>query len=77
MAVLEGIRVIDLTKWSFVPLGGGALAHWGTDVIRVEHPRNCGLVRAPEFGEHSDEALRDAGYGPEEIDRLPRAGVVA
>src|SRR5438477_12618282 len=33
MNVLEGIRVIDLTMWAFVPSAGGVLAHWGADVI--------------------------------------------
>src|ERR1700677_4666464 len=39
MKVLEGIRVLDLTMWAFVPSVGGVLAHWGADVIKVEGPR--------------------------------------
>ncbi len=38
MQVLEGVRVIDLTMWAFVPSAGGVLAHWGADVIKVENP---------------------------------------
>jgi crotonobetainyl-CoA:carnitine CoA-transferase CaiB-like acyl-CoA transferase len=36
-----------------------------------------GLDREPPtLGEHTDEVLKDAGYGPEEIERLRRDGVV-
>jgi crotonobetainyl-CoA:carnitine CoA-transferase CaiB-like acyl-CoA transferase len=39
MQPLNGIRVIDLTMWAFVPAAGGVLSHWGADVIKVENPR--------------------------------------
>lgn len=39
MRILEGIKVIDVTAWAFVPSAGGVLAHWGADVIKVESPR--------------------------------------
>ena len=35
---LEGIRVIELASWTFVPAAGAVLAEWGADVIKVEHP---------------------------------------
>lgn len=37
--ILEGIRVIDVTAYAFVPAAGGVLAHWGADVIKVESPK--------------------------------------
>jgi crotonobetainyl-CoA:carnitine CoA-transferase CaiB-like acyl-CoA transferase len=37
--ILNGIRVIDVTMWAFVPSAGGVLSHWGADVIKVENPR--------------------------------------
>ncbi len=36
--VLEGVRVIEVAQWWFVPSAGGVLADWGADVIKVEHP---------------------------------------
>jgi crotonobetainyl-CoA:carnitine CoA-transferase CaiB-like acyl-CoA transferase len=39
MDVMQGIRVVDLTMWAFVPSAGGVLAHWGADVIKVESPK--------------------------------------
>ena len=36
--VLEGVRVVEVAQWWFVPSGGAVLADWGADVIKVEHP---------------------------------------
>lgn len=38
MNILNGIKVIDVTAWAFVPSAGGVLAHWGADIIKVESP---------------------------------------
>lgn len=35
---LEGIRVIEVASWMFVPSGGSVLVDWGADVLKVEHP---------------------------------------
>jgi crotonobetainyl-CoA:carnitine CoA-transferase CaiB-like acyl-CoA transferase len=36
--VLDGVRVIELATWGFVPAAGVALADWGAEVIKIEHP---------------------------------------
>ncbi|MEU6642859.1 CoA transferase [Saccharomonospora sp. NPDC046836] len=36
-APLEGIRVLEVAMWGFVPSAGGVLADWGADVVKVEH----------------------------------------
>jgi crotonobetainyl-CoA:carnitine CoA-transferase CaiB-like acyl-CoA transferase len=38
MDILQGIKVVDVTAWAFVPSAGGVMAHWGADVIKVESP---------------------------------------
>jgi crotonobetainyl-CoA:carnitine CoA-transferase CaiB-like acyl-CoA transferase len=35
---LDGIRVVELASWMFVPSAGSVLADWGADVIKVEPP---------------------------------------
>jgi crotonobetainyl-CoA:carnitine CoA-transferase CaiB-like acyl-CoA transferase len=35
---LEGITVVEVAAWTFVPAAGAVLAEWGADVIKVEHP---------------------------------------
>ncbi|MBV9951835.1 MAG: CoA transferase [Acidimicrobiia bacterium] len=34
----EGIRVVELAQWVFVPVAGALLADWGADVIRIDRP---------------------------------------
>ena len=36
--IMNGIRVVELAQWTFVPAAGAALADWGADVIKIEHP---------------------------------------
>jgi crotonobetainyl-CoA:carnitine CoA-transferase CaiB-like acyl-CoA transferase len=34
----EGVRVIELAQWVFVPVAGALLADWGADVVRIDRP---------------------------------------
>jgi crotonobetainyl-CoA:carnitine CoA-transferase CaiB-like acyl-CoA transferase len=34
---MEGVRVVEVAQYTFVPAAGGVLAEWGADVIKVEH----------------------------------------
>jgi crotonobetainyl-CoA:carnitine CoA-transferase CaiB-like acyl-CoA transferase len=45
LEILDGIRVVDLTMWAFVPAAGCVLAHWGADVIKVENPKSPDPLR--------------------------------
>ena len=36
--VMEGVRVIEVAQFVFVPAAGAILAEWGADVIKIEHP---------------------------------------
>jgi crotonobetainyl-CoA:carnitine CoA-transferase CaiB-like acyl-CoA transferase len=35
----EGVRVVELAQWVFVPVAGALLADWGADVVHVENLR--------------------------------------
>ena len=37
--VLDGVRVLEVAEWGFVPSAGTVLGVWGAEVIKVEHPR--------------------------------------
>ena len=51
MDILNGIKVIDLTMWAFVPSAGGVLAHWGADVIKIEPPHGPDPMRTLAGGD--------------------------
>jgi crotonobetainyl-CoA:carnitine CoA-transferase CaiB-like acyl-CoA transferase len=36
--LLDGVRVIEVSMWAFVPSAGAVLADWGADVVKVEAP---------------------------------------
>jgi crotonobetainyl-CoA:carnitine CoA-transferase CaiB-like acyl-CoA transferase len=38
VAIMSGIRVLEVASWTYVPVAGAILAEWGADVIKVEHP---------------------------------------
>ncbi|MCU1453242.1 MAG: putative fatty acid-CoA racemase [Acidimicrobiales bacterium] len=35
---LDGIRVLEIASWMFMPSAGTVLVDWGAEVIKVEHP---------------------------------------
>lgn len=46
---MEGVRVLEVAQFTFVPAAGAILADWGADVIKVEHAERGdaqrGLIR--------------------------------
>jgi crotonobetainyl-CoA:carnitine CoA-transferase CaiB-like acyl-CoA transferase len=36
---MEGVRVVELASWTFVPSAGAVFADWGADVIKIEDVR--------------------------------------
>src|ERR1700755_1123724 len=46
---MEGVRILEVAQFTFVPSSGAVLSEWGADVIKVEHAETGdaqrGLVR--------------------------------
>lgn len=38
--IMDGIRVVEVAAWTYVPIAGTVLAEWGADVIKIEHPES-------------------------------------
>lgn len=38
LSALQGIRVVEVAEWFFMPSCGTVLADWGADVVKIEHP---------------------------------------
>jgi crotonobetainyl-CoA:carnitine CoA-transferase CaiB-like acyl-CoA transferase len=43
--VMEGVKVLEVAQYTFVPAAGGLLADWGAEVIKIEHPVRGDLQR--------------------------------
>lgn len=44
--ILEGLRLIEVADWGFVPSAATVLGDWGADVIKIEHPVRGDPMRA-------------------------------
>lgn len=53
--VLEGVKVVEVSLWAFVPSAGAVLAEWGADVVKIEPPTGDPM-----------RGLISAGVGPME-----------
>jgi crotonobetainyl-CoA:carnitine CoA-transferase CaiB-like acyl-CoA transferase len=43
---MDGVRVLEVAAWTYVPAAGAVLAEWGADVIKIEHPESGDPQRA-------------------------------
>ena len=60
--VLDGIRVIELGSWMYVPSAGAALAEWGADVIKIESLIGDPTRALVAFGLTREAARVDADF---------------
>lgn len=35
---MNGIRVVEVAAWTYVPVAGALMTEWGADVLKIEHP---------------------------------------
>src|ERR1700691_6062066 len=75
---MEGVRIVEVAQYTFVPSAGAILAEWGADVIKVEHAEagdaqrgltNLGSVSAggrfAPIMEHPNHGKRSVGLALE------------
>jgi crotonobetainyl-CoA:carnitine CoA-transferase CaiB-like acyl-CoA transferase len=67
---LEGVRVLEVAMWTFVPAAGAVLAEWGADVIKVEHP----VTGDPQRGLVSSRFLPADAGGVDYMMEVPNRG---
>lgn len=61
--VLNGVRIVELASWTYVPSAGAALSDWGADVIKVESVESGDPSRALVVGGFTRDAARvDADF---------------
>ena len=70
--VMQGVRVLEVAQFTFVPAAGAILADWGADVIKVEHPvrgdTQRGFIHMAGFELNPDRhPLIDNGHDPRSL----------
>lgn len=50
MGPLDGVKVVEVATWAFVPSAGAVLADWGADVIKVEPSASGDPLRGLQMG---------------------------
>jgi crotonobetainyl-CoA:carnitine CoA-transferase CaiB-like acyl-CoA transferase len=43
---LEGVKIVELAMWAAAPAGGGIMADWGAEVLKIEDPQGGDPFRA-------------------------------
>jgi crotonobetainyl-CoA:carnitine CoA-transferase CaiB-like acyl-CoA transferase len=66
---LDGIRVLEVAMYGFVPSAGAVLAEWGADVVKVEHA----VTGDPQRGLRQTGALRVEGDPNPNIEHANRS----
>lgn len=69
---LEGIKVVEVAMWAFVPACGGMLSDLGADVIKIEPPTGDPL-RGLKIGAFANSGGRQIDYSWESYNRGKRS----
>jgi crotonobetainyl-CoA:carnitine CoA-transferase CaiB-like acyl-CoA transferase len=72
-AVLDGVKVVEVAGWTFVPAGGAVLADWGADVIKVEHPETGDPQRGLSVGTVGAKGPGGVSFAVEQPNRSKRS----
>jgi crotonobetainyl-CoA:carnitine CoA-transferase CaiB-like acyl-CoA transferase len=82
---MEGVRVLEVAQWTFVPSAGAVLVDWGAEIVKIEHAfagdamrgiQTLGLTTADTdlafspILEHANHGKRSVGLALEHPDAL-------
>src|SRR5438477_5244129 len=68
--VLQGIKIVEVAAWTFVPISGAVLSEWGADVIKIEHP----VSGDPQRGLVTSGLVPGGGDGVNFMFEIPNRG---
>lgn len=68
--IMQGVRVVEVAAWTYVPSAGGVLAEWGADVLKIEHPE----TGDPQRGLAAMGVMPTAPGGIQHMMELPNRG---
>lgn len=61
---MEGVRVLEVAQFTFVPAAGAILADWGAEVIKVEHAERGDAQRGLSKALGHDVTSEDTSFAP-------------
>src|SRR5215211_7750497 len=61
---MEGVRIVELAQFTFVPASGAVLADWGADVIKIEHAETGDAQRGLVSILGLDAISKDSSFVP-------------
>ena len=70
---LEGIKVVEVAMWAFVPVAGGILSDMGAEVIKVEPPTGDPIRGLKIGGTESGDGKRQLDFSWESYNRGKRS----
>ncbi len=68
--IMNGIRVVEVAAWTYVPIAGAVLAEWGAEVLKIEHPE----VGDPQRGLVTSGLVPSGPGGVNHMIELPNRG---
>jgi crotonobetainyl-CoA:carnitine CoA-transferase CaiB-like acyl-CoA transferase len=71
--VMQGVRVLEVAAWTFVPAAGAVLADWGADVIKIEHPETGDPQRGLSVGSVGAKGVGGVSFILEQPNRGKRS----
>jgi crotonobetainyl-CoA:carnitine CoA-transferase CaiB-like acyl-CoA transferase len=71
--VFEGIRILEVANWTFVPQAGAVFADLGADVVKIEHPVRGDPQRGLVSSGLSPQATRQVNYATEQTNHGKRS----
>jgi crotonobetainyl-CoA:carnitine CoA-transferase CaiB-like acyl-CoA transferase len=71
--VMQGVKVLEVAAWTFVPAAGAVLADWGADVIKVEHPETGDPQRGLSVGSIGAKGVGGVSFIVEQPNRGKRS----
>ncbi len=71
--VMQGVKVLEVAGWTFVPAAGAVLADWGADVIKIEHPETGDPQRGLSVGAVGAKGIGGVSFIMEQPNRGKRS----
>jgi crotonobetainyl-CoA:carnitine CoA-transferase CaiB-like acyl-CoA transferase len=71
--LFDGVRILEVANWTFVPQAAAVLADFGADVVKIEHPVRGDPQRGLVSSGLSQQASRNVNYATEQTNHGKRS----